>query len=251
MFLDGITVGNLEGTFLRFYVDITKYVKPGSTHKLALRIRALEDSAHGPPGRRSQARHGPLVRVLCRRSPTGGTGRRIWCRSASGKACGWKSTAGSKSRTRYVQTRIHWNACEEAESADVTITVDAASPISRRRKTSSSRVRSRATVSATAKSRSASSLRSSPVSMGQFVIETRIDQPRLWWPNGMGDHPIYKLELRVYDQERDLSIPWRPSSGFAKSPSRRTRMTCGRWKPRSSPTGSGPTWATRTPGSSW
>ncbi len=37
-------------------------------------------------------------------------------------------------------------------------------------------------------------------SMVQWQFEEMIKEPVLWWPNGLGDHPLYKVELRLLDQ---------------------------------------------------
>ena len=50
IWLDGITIGKTEGTFKRNFIDITRFVKPGETHLLTLRCRALEHSSEDRPG---------------------------------------------------------------------------------------------------------------------------------------------------------------------------------------------------------
>jgi beta-mannosidase len=40
----------------------------------------------------------------------------------------------------------------------------------------------------------------------QASIEIPIDRPRLWWPNGYGDQPLYQVETRLLDGERILDL---------------------------------------------
>ncbi len=37
---------------------------------------------------------------------------------------------------------------------------------------------------------------------GENEIEIQIRSPELWWPNGMGDHPLYEIDIRVRKAER-------------------------------------------------
>ncbi len=43
------------------------------------------------------------------------------------------------------------------------------------------------------------------VLLGQAALEVRIDSPRLWWPNGHGDQPLYRVvvQLKRGDEEVD------------------------------------------------
>jgi len=36
------------------------------------------------------------------------------------------------------------------------------------------------------------------------TIQIHIPNPRLWWPNGYGDQPLYKAHLSLFDEEREL-----------------------------------------------
>lgn len=37
-------------------------------------------------------------------------------------------------------------------------------------------------------------------SAGEIRFEEAIPEPRLWWPNGLGEHPLYKVNLRLLDE---------------------------------------------------
>ena len=40
-----------------------------------------------------------------------------------------------------------------------------------------------------------------PVEAGQSVIELDVPNPQLWWPNGMGDHPLYTVRVDVKNSD--------------------------------------------------
>jgi beta-mannosidase len=202
VFLDGITVGKLEGTFLRFFIDITKFARPGSTHKLALRLRALEDSSKDRPG-------GEVKRGMVRSSGVVPPFSYWWNWSPHLVPVGiWKSVhlkidGGVEIRDPYVQTKISWDECIEAEYADITVSVDARCSLKR-----SEDIVIKGTIKGDGFDDGEIDLREfytiEPGFNGKFVIKTRMIRPRLWWPNGMGSHPLYTLELRVYDREGNL-----------------------------------------------
>ena len=202
VFLDGITVGMLEGTFLRFFVDITKYVSPGSKHKLALRVRPLEDSAMDRPG-------GEVKRGMVRSAGVVPPFSYWWNWSPHLVPIGiWKSVSleingGVEVKDPHVRTRINWNECEEAASVDLTITADVKTYLAQKED-----LVIKGTITGDGFSDGVIEIREfvsvEPGFEGQFTIKASINKPRLWWPNGMGAHPVYKLELRIYDQERNL-----------------------------------------------
>ena len=39
---------------------------------------------------------------------------------------------------------------------------------------------------------------------GDFTLEVRLDNPRLWWPNGYGEQPLYDVELSLTAEDREL-----------------------------------------------
>jgi len=36
---------------------------------------------------------------------------------------------------------------------------------------------------------------------GEGQAELLVEEPRLWWPNGMGEHPLYQVEVQLYEGE--------------------------------------------------
>jgi len=45
------------------------------------------------------------------------------------------------------------------------------------------------------------------------VLELEVDSPRLWWPRGYGDQPLYELEVTLHDGSTELDT-WRRRIGF-------------------------------------
>ncbi len=48
---------------------------------------------------------------------------------------------------------------------------------------------------------------------GSGLVELRVEQPQLWWPNGLGAQPLYDLEVELLDDERVLD-QWRQRTGL-------------------------------------
>lgn len=36
---------------------------------------------------------------------------------------------------------------------------------------------------------------------GQLQFQLKVEEPRLWWPNGMGEQPLYTLKLYLFDEQ--------------------------------------------------
>jgi beta-mannosidase len=41
---------------------------------------------------------------------------------------------------------------------------------------------------------------------GQALLEIEVEEPQLWWPNGYGEQPLYKIEVTLHDGSRNLDV---------------------------------------------
>ncbi|MCP4401472.1 MAG: hypothetical protein GY801_29765, partial [bacterium] len=202
IWLDGITIGKTEGMFKRNFIDITRFVKPGETHTLTLRCRALEHSSEDRPG-------GSVKRGMVRSSGVVAPFSYWWNWSPHMVPIGlWKSvsllvTGGVSLRDPFVKSTIHWDECIEAESADLDISVDVTSKLTR----DENLVLKGTIIGVDFDDGTLEIKEKILVEAGEEgIYNTTVTMPRpqLWWPNGMGKHPLYKLELALYDSEFNL-----------------------------------------------
>jgi beta-mannosidase len=199
VWLNGIALGQVEGMFLRHVFDVTRLVKPGGRCRLALRFRTLENSSEDRPG-------GRIQRGIVRSSGVVAPFTYYWNWSPHLVPIGiWKSVqlkvSGSAALSDpFVTTRIRWGANDRAEAAEVRAAVDLRSVSPRPQQVVVRGVVARAgsrtalvtfRETASVSGRKTRTLRLKPL---------RLQNPRLWWPNGLGDHPLYELRLTLEDR---------------------------------------------------
>ena len=198
VWLDGINIGNVEGMFLRHYLDITRLIKPGKTHRLSIRCRALENSSEDRPG-------GKIKRGAVRSSGVVAPFSYWWNWSPHMVPIGiWKSvwlriTGGAIFADPFVRTQIHWDDCEEADSAKVTTTVDIESSFAQ-----AEQCVVRGKVSGIGFNDEEMLIKQAITlnpGANKLEINQVLTRARLWWPNGLGEHPLYKIELTIEDSD--------------------------------------------------
>ncbi|MGE5549925.1 MAG: beta-mannosidase [Bacteroidota bacterium] len=198
VWLNGISLGRIEGMFLRHELDVTRLIEPGRKNVLALRLRCLENSHEDRPG-------GRIKRGMVRSSGVVAPFSYWWNWSPHLVPIGlWKSvrlraTGGVALKDPCVRTAIDWDECEEAASADLHVTVEAHNRHGMPREAV---IRGRIT---------GEGFTGRPLFMAQRVtlapgsnlveLVSLLERPRLWWPNGLGEHPLYRLKLEVIDGE--------------------------------------------------
>ncbi|MFW5857420.1 MAG: beta-mannosidase, partial [Planctomycetota bacterium] len=47
-----------------------------------------------------------------------------------------------------------------------------------------------------------------PIRSGKAKLACRVDQPKLWWPNGMGDQPLYDVRVELLDADGAVLDAW-------------------------------------------
>lgn len=198
IWLDGVNIGNVEGMFLRHYLDVTHLVKPGQTHRLSIRCRALEGSSKDRPG-------GEVKRGAVRSSGVVAPFTYWWNWSPHLVPIGiWKSvwlriTGGAILGDPFVQTQIQWDECGEAASARVTVTVEVESSLAHA-EPCIVRGEIAGVGFADEELRIKQAVTLNP-GVNKLEIVQTLNRPRLWWPNGMGEHPLYKVELTIEDSD--------------------------------------------------
>jgi beta-mannosidase len=53
-----------------------------------------------------------------------------------------------------------------------------------------------------------------PAGDAHATIQIRIDNPKIWWPHGMGDQPLYNLEIRLINGSGEVLDRWSRQTGF-------------------------------------
>lgn len=201
VWFDGINIGNLEGMFLRNYLDVTHLIKPGSTHRLTLRCRCLENSSEDRPG-------GKVKRGMVRSSGVVAPFSYWWNWSPHMVPIGiWQPvwlriTGGAIFEDPFVKTCIDWNECGEASSSEVNTSVDIESNFKKPEKCI---IRGKIT-GIDFKNNDVKIKEEIILNPGKNTINIKevITQPRLWWPNGMGEHSLYRIELSIEDSEGNI-----------------------------------------------
>ena len=195
VWLNGISLGRVEGMFLRHEFEVTCRLAPGK-NTLALRLRCLDNSHEDRPG-------GRIKRGTVRSSGVVAPFTYWWNWSPHLVPIGiWKSvrlrvTGGAALKDPFIRTAINWDECEEAASADLAIRVEIHN---HRTETLAAMVKGRV---------AGKGFETQPVYLEQRIVLApglhaidlpgRIERPELWWPNGLGAHPLYQLELELLD----------------------------------------------------
>ena len=170
--LDGALVGMHEGMFGGPTFDLTGKLVPGRQHELLIRI------SH------NQA---PQIKPLCL------TGWTIWgnrCATtglwqsprlvSTGRACleapyVRTDSIGAKSAKLHAQARVTNNGAPASAVIRAKITETPSGKIVWQEKSS----------------------QPAPAGISYWERDIELPSPRLWWPNGMGDQPLYRLELEL------------------------------------------------------
>ena len=203
VWLDGITVGTFRGTFKRRAIDITPYVEPGGTYTVTVRTRPLERSHEDRPG-------GTVKWGTIRSSGVVAPFTYWWNWSPHMVPIGlWrdvslKISGGITLADPQVRTTIEWNECEEASSARVAIAVEMASTRDRDVEVQL-RGRIRGVDRREAEIEVRRTVRAAAGATEIVELSATIEHPKLWWPNGMGDHPLYAVDLELIDDDGDCS----------------------------------------------
>jgi len=203
LWLDGTPIGRHEGMFLRRRLDITGLVRPGVEHLLVLRLRALEGSWEDRPG-------GKVPRGKVRSAGVVAPFTYWWNWSPHLVPIGiwmpvWlKLSGGITIHDPFVRSRIHWDECGEAASADLEVTVQLNST-----RPYPAEVTLRGSVRGVGFDHSIEGFEERrTLGAGETRLEhlrLRLERPCLWWPNGLGEHPLYLLSLEAVDGEGMLS----------------------------------------------
>lgn len=196
VWLNGIALGNIEGMFLRHYLDVTRLIVPGRRNTIAMRLRALENSSEDRPG-------GKVKRGTVRSSGVVAPFTYWWNWSPHLVPIGiWKSvwlriTGGVALENPFVRTAINWTEGEEASSAEIKASVEIRSNLDGERS-----VVVKGAITGVGFICPRVDIRREVIlkpGLNLVELEAIIGQPRLWWPNGLGAHPLYLLEIAAVD----------------------------------------------------
>ncbi|MHB1000295.1 MAG: glycoside hydrolase family 2 protein [Armatimonadota bacterium] len=168
--LDGVFLGMHEGMFGGPTFDLTKVLTPGKEHELMLRF------IHNP---------GPQMKPLCL------TGWTIW-----GNRC---ATLGLWQSVRLVSTG---SACLEAPYVRTDSITRNSAKLWAQARVINNNSDTKGVVRARIVDLTTNTVvwheekpRSIPAGVSYWEREIELPSPKLWWPNGMGSQPLYRLEL--------------------------------------------------------
>ncbi|OGS27796.1 MAG: hypothetical protein A2297_06830, partial [Elusimicrobia bacterium RIFOXYB2_FULL_48_7] len=201
VWLDGIAIGHQEGMFLRTYYDITRFVKPGSKHRLTLRIRTLENSSMDRPG-------GEVRRTMVSSQGVVAPFSYFWNWSPHLVPVGiWKSvwlkiTGGVFLDNPFVRAKINWDG-DTAACAEITTSVEMNSHF-----TGEQQVTLKGKISGVdfncPELTFSKQVTLSPGAQEIPGVTVTLETPKLWWPNGLGEHPLYRMDIWVEDANGNL-----------------------------------------------
>jgi beta-mannosidase len=193
--LNGVYLGHLEGTFKSYTFHVNELIKPGCKNYLAIRLRALENSFEDRPG-------GKIKNGILRSSGVVAPFSYWWNWAPHIVPIGiWKPvtlkvTGKARMKAPFVTTDICWNSCDEAVSAKVKIQLGVEAYSNKEEKiVLKANVREEASSKVLCSKSEKILLKSDSENINEICLE--ISKPKLWWPNGMGEHPSYILELTL------------------------------------------------------
>jgi beta-mannosidase len=201
IWLDGVNVGVFQGMFARRRIDATELLRPSGRHRLTLRLRALPGSREDRPG-------GSIPRGTLRSSGVVAPFSYWWNWAPHLVPIGiWKPVSLEVRGPVcmgdcHVRTALEWNGRGEAERATLSIGADLANRGAGGDFTLEAAVTGEGFDSIPLTARR--SLRLGAGVSQTPVLEIQLEKPRLWWPNGYGDHPLYRLRLGIADAEGSL-----------------------------------------------
>lgn len=204
VWLNGVYVDRLEGMFTRWFLDVTDLLDPSGVNKLTLRIRTQEMASQDHPGSHIGRRVIMSTAVVApfsyfwnwspHMAPIG-----IW------KPISLKVIGDAQLKDPFITTAIDWSDsdADQARSAKVSTSVELQSFTKR-----SKRVKVQGEIYAQdfemPSIRFEQEVTLEPDTTVTVDLETVVDQPRLWWPNGMGEHPLYGMKLTVVDEAGEV-----------------------------------------------
>ncbi|MFP4382486.1 MAG: glycosyl hydrolase 2 galactose-binding domain-containing protein [Spirochaetia bacterium] len=195
LWVNGVNAGYLEGMFKRWFIDITDLVFPGEVNRVTLRIRTQEMASQDYPGSHIGRRVIMSTAVAAPFSyywnwaphlvPVG-----IW------KPVKLMITGPVFLRDPYIRNVISWNNNDEASGADIDVSVTAGLQGQENKKyTFKCRIFKDNVPVASCETEQIII----PGEKTAVPLKGRIDNPRLWWPNGMGDQPLYTAVITAED----------------------------------------------------
>jgi Exo-beta-D-glucosaminidase Ig-fold domain/Concanavalin A-like lectin/glucanases superfamily/Glycosyl hydrolases family 2/Glycosyl hydrolases family 2, sugar binding domain/Glycosyl hydrolases family 2, TIM barrel domain len=208
IYLNGQALGRVKGAFIRGVFDVTHAIKPGQSNVLAVRISPpphpgipQEQSIKGGPGENGG--------IMCLDGPTFvATEGWDWIPAIRDRDTGiWQpvtlnASGGVKIGDPQVVTTLPLPDTSRAD-VDISVPLDNATsaPISGTLTATFEQVSITKTVTAAP---GKSTVKLTPAEFAQL----RIQNPRLWWPNGYGKQDLYHLKLSFRQGEgRDKSAP--------------------------------------------
>jgi len=197
IWIDGLSVGNQEGMFLKTEYDISRFVKPGKKHKLSLRIRLPENSIEDRP-------KGKLKRGIVWSSVVTAPFSYWWNWAPHLVPIGiWKPayikvSDGVELSDVQIVSKIHWSESLEAESALLEISCSLKSFLNKKIQFRLSGSVEGVNFSYNKKMyEDEGELEFNEDKRIKFIV--KIDNPKLWWPNGTGSPNLYKFIIDIKD----------------------------------------------------
>ncbi len=192
VWVDGARVGRVDGLYRRARFDVTEQVAPGGDHRLAVVV---------DPAPATEPQVGRTDRVTVH-TPRMGYG---WdfCPRLIHQGI-WRDVRLEIGRLHLAEASVRpsLDAGLAAGRLEVRGVVEAPPGVP---------VTGEVVVRYDGAEVAAASLAAGPA--GELTGSVTVPQPRLWWPNGLGDQPLYDVELRVSEPDGG-SASWQGRTGF-------------------------------------
>jgi beta-mannosidase len=201
LWVNGVNAGYLEGMFKRWFIDISDLVFPGESNRITLRIRTQEMASQDYPGSHIGRRVIMSTAVAAPFSyywnwaphlvPVG-----IW------KPAKLLLTGPVFLRDPIIRNEISWNQEGKALSAALDVSVTAELQGQENRKYTFKCEILEDDIPLVSWETEQVLI---PGEKTAVTLCGRIDNPRVWWPNGMGDQPLYSAVISAADSSGNVS----------------------------------------------
>ncbi len=203
IWLDGISLGNQEGMFVKKEYDITELLKRKGKHRLTLRVRLLENSIEDRPG-------GKQKRGV------------VWSSGVTAPFSYWwnwaphlvpigiwkpvyiKKIGNIKLNDIFIKNNIKWRDNDEAESVTLDISFSLNTYFNKEKNLFIKGIIKPLNFNSDEEFKLEKNITLNEKHQKNIKITYTINKPHLWWPNNLGNPDLYTLLLWVEDERGNI-----------------------------------------------